>query len=170
MIKPPSTQPPINEQPRFKKSVDTETLENFLRDKPAGEIIPYSTLNELIGRDVRGKGAACLASARRRLWRESVFYATVQGNGIQRVEDSDAIGEVESGHRDRMTRLARRGLAKLCAVRYERLSDDDKARQNTLATVFALTVAADNKRPLIEQKVKSQGEPLPVGDLARLIG
>lgn len=113
-------------------SIDTRTLELALRGAEVGQIVKYSSLSELIKRDVRNGAMHLLASARRRLQRDhQMVFDVVAGVGLKRLDDR-GIANCGGAAIGRIHNISRRALQKsACVQDFDALPNEIKVRLNT---------------------------------------
>jgi hypothetical protein len=134
-------------RPTFEKSLDTTTLEVFLREVPSGEFVSYAKLTSVVGRDVRRSSAkAALQSARTSLLREQIRFATIRNEGIRRMTDAEiahsGAAEIRGVHR-----RATIGVKRVAAVRdFDALPNDAKIKHNVSAAHLGVLVHVSNSR------------------------
>jgi hypothetical protein len=145
-------------RPTFEKSLDTTALETLLRDAKVGELIPYTRLSKAIGRDVRIQpGYGALSTARKSLLTEQIRFATMRGDGLQRMTDKEVAlsgpAEVRGVHR-----RAAVGLKRVAAVQdFDGLPNDAKVKHNvSAAQLGVLAHVSDSRRAArIQNQVQS---------------
>jgi len=96
-------------------SIDTKTITDRLAKASVGEVVPYSELTLLIGRDVQHEARPTLSSALRRLGNEGIVFGCVRGLGVKRLTDAEIVG-VGPATLSKIRRAARRAQTKLAAV------------------------------------------------------
>jgi hypothetical protein len=126
-------------------SVDARILYDRLRKATTGEVIEYSELSALIGRDVRAV-RYLLATAIKMAEREdAITFGAVHGIGIKRLDNAGILAVSESNI-EAIGRKARRTDRKLGNCDYDSLAEVDKVRHNVMrAVVNAAAVAVSKK-------------------------
>lgn len=112
-------------------SLDTQTLQQMLRELEIGEMISYHELSAAIGRDVQEEGYGNLRSATRRLLKaDRMVFEAVRGEGIKRLDDR---GKVSAGrsHVRRAHTQAKLARSKTSAVdNFDGLPNELKVEHN----------------------------------------
>lgn len=137
-------------------SVDTRLLYQAIQELEPDEIIEYSKLSKLIGRDVRGAARSNLMSARKMAERDdAIVVECVQNVGIKRLTDQEIVSSVGGHARKRIRRTAGRAVRKLHAVEFDKLSTTEKIRQNAELSQLSAVKAfsGDNTTKRIEPLV-----------------
>lgn len=146
-------------------SIDVKTVSDALRATKIGDTVAYSTLEQLIGRSIRGKNYWILLSARKRLLsQDSMLFGTVSKVGLKRLSDSEII----AASRDELNRVHRgalRGLRKISSVQdYNSLPHAEKVNHGVTASALSvlsyMTKEAQLKR--IEKKIEKSPVTLPL--------
>jgi len=150
-----------NKPPIAAKSVETQVLEDFLREVKPGEMVPWEELSKVAGRDARGAAYPSLQSARRILEREGAVFVTIVGVGVKRAMPKDCVDDAERTLRG-IGRKARRGARRLFGVGkdgYESLSEEDKKAHNVRGAILGIVTESvkPRVRKAIEAKVSTQG-------------
>ncbi len=152
------------------KSADTSIVENRLRNTQPGDIVTYDELTKLLGRDVRVFGIGNVATARKVLVTESVFFDTIPNEGYRRL-DAEESCQASKHYVRRVKSAARKGMKHLQHVPFDQLSDDGKKTHlTTSAQLGAVTLfAGANAEKKIGSNVE-QGKPLAIGATLKLFG
>lgn len=117
----------------FERSDDTDRLVVTLRGVNGS--IAYKQLAEQVGLSVR-RTKTMLASARRILLNEKIAFGTINGFGIERLDDT---GKSKQGgvHIAKIGRAAKRGIKHLEAVDHpELMSNADQLMHTTRRTIL----------------------------------
>lgn len=150
------------------KSTETLIVERRLRDTQPGDIITYEALSALLGRDVREFCRGCVATARRTLQEESLFYDTVSGVGYRRLNNEEAC-KATAHYLSRSRRAARRGMKHLQRVPYESLTQETQREHLTMSTQLgAIDLFSSSKAGTRIGKAVGSGSPLPIGETLKL--
>ena len=156
-------------------SIETRQLADFLSEesekKDCNTVIPYDTLSEKAGVDVRDKPNV-LQSARRIVLREkNVWYGTVRGEGIKLCTSREASGEGESGRRS-IVRTANRSLRKMGTANYNELTQEEKTYHNVNASLLGAVGLMNTRssRKRLEGAVKVSEAKISMGDMIKLFG
>lgn len=152
------------------KSADTLTIEHRLRNTQPGDVVTYEELSTLLGRDVREYCRSNVATARKSLIHDSIYFDTVENEGFRRLNNEEACAAA-SFYTKRLRRTARRGLTHLQHVKFDELSDDSKKKHlATSAQLGAIHLfSGNNATKRIESKV-SGSMPIPIGETLKLFG
>lgn len=152
------------------KSADTSIVENRLRNTEPGDVVTYDELTTLLGRDVRAFGIGNVATARKTLVGESIFFDTIPNEGYKRLDTEEACSASKHYVR-RVKSAARRGMVHLQHVPFDGLSDDGKkVHLTTSAQLGAVALFAGASA---EKKIGSNvepGKPLAIGATLKLFG
>lgn len=129
--------------------VDTQVLERRLAELAIDEVVSYTDLSQLIGRDVQNGARHILNSARNRLL---TIHGRVMGcvvnEGIKRLTDVGIVGTGEQAMKH-IHRTTRRAGRKLRAVAdYDALTKADQSRLNLHRAMFGTLHAATSERKL----------------------
>lgn len=159
-------QPPIRSFPQI--SIDTKTIQDRLSTCTIGEIIPYSILSELIGRDVQGPARSNLMSAMRRLVAEGKVFGTVRGVGVKRLSDQEIVG-LGTETINRVRRSANKTRNKIAQVaNFETLPEESKVSHNTSLSI--LSVLVHMTKPSTVKQLESKIEQVKIAlPLARTL-
>ena len=153
------------------KSTDTLIVEHRLRSAEIGDVVSYAELSKLLGRDVREHCRGSIGTARKTLISESVFFSTISGEGLKRLNGEEAVNSSDS-FVARARSATRRGLNLLRHVQFAELSED--AKQKHLATssqLGAMHLFSSSKAARkIETRVKAAGTEIPIGETLKLFG
>ena len=151
-------------------SVDAQVLARRLETAKPGEVISYGELSSLIKRDVQREAASCLTSARRVVQREhrAVFAAVIK-TGLKRLDSVGIVGSGEAGI-SKMHRQARRTARILSCAEYEGLTNSEKIRFNTAASLLgAMELATKPARiKALSAAVESAADKLPTASVLQL--
>lgn len=146
-------------------SIDTKVLFDRLITANVGDVIPYSELTELIGRDVRGSAIWALGGARRKAFRERSFvFAAVRNEGVKRLSDLEIVDTGEDTA-SRIHRMSRRGAQRLMAVAdFNALPNESKIRHNTYASLLGMTahVTKNTQVKRLAAKIEKTQAQLPL--------
>jgi hypothetical protein len=127
-------------------SFETLAAQKVLDALKVGETATYDALRVAIGRDPQVSGRGLIATARRRLMRESnkVFGAD-PGKGLRRLSDVEMIAEGDNVVQ-RVRRAAKRGMAVVLSVEnFAGLPEDMKLRHNATAVVLGSVAVLTGK-------------------------
>lgn len=151
-------------------SVDAQVLAKRLQAVKPGEVVTYSELSGLIKRDVQQEAASVLASARRVTQREhrAVFGAVIKV-GLKRLDSAGIVGFGEAGIA-KMHRVSRRTSRALACAEYETLTNADKVRFNTSASLLgAMELATKPSRiRALSDAVARASDKLPTAQVLQL--
>jgi predicted nucleotidyltransferase len=144
-------------------NIDTQTVQERLANASAGEVVQYSELSALIGRDVQNGARGCLSSAMRRLLADGLVYASVRGEGVKRLSDEEIVGEGPAVIA-RVRRAASRAAKKLASVDFAALTPASQIKHNTALSfcgVLAHMTKASTVRKL-EGRIEEAAHALPL--------
>lgn len=152
------------------KSADTSIIENRLRNTEPGDVVTYDELSKLLGRNVRTFCLGYVATARKSLVAESIFFDTLSNEGYKRLDSEEAC-HASKHYVRRVKSAARRGMVHLQHVPFDGLSDDGKRTHLTAsAQLGAVALFAGASA---EKKIGSNvepGKPLAIGATLKLFG
>jgi hypothetical protein len=122
---------------RFRKSFETQIIEQHLSGLAIGQTATYAELGKLVGRAVDGAYAP-LQSARAMLERSGTHvFGTLTKVGVKRLSDAEIVAATHGG-RARVARAARNELRKLGNIQsFAALSEADKRAHQAHAVIFA---------------------------------
>ncbi|MGI0025836.1 MAG: hypothetical protein ACREA4_11940, partial [Nitrososphaera sp.] len=149
-------------------SIETKLLYERLKQAQLGELIEYTELSKIAGRDVRGPVRYAMASARRLCERQDrMVFGVVRLVGLRRLDDVEIIGTQQTAI-DHVRRTVRRSARRLSCVReFDSLSPEDQTRHNSYQCINALlahtTLPPQVRR--LEQRVAEMGRTLPLGQV-----
>lgn len=158
----------------FRLSVDTQIIFDRLCKAEIGEIVTYSELNKLIGRNTQAGNDAysCLASARRKALHENkIVFDVIMNNGLKRLDDSGIIGRGGQRIQDHIRKSIRGGARILsCIQDYDGMVNADKVRHNSMLSIYgAMTMMLKDKSiKMIESKVEEKQDKLAANRLLEL--
>lgn len=147
-------------KPTFEVSIETRQVVERLVKCDIGEIVEYSELRTLIGRDARDR----LETARKHLRKEHrMVFGTVNGVGLKRLADCE-LAKIGEASTIKIGREAKRAMQKMGCVDFKNLTSDQLSEWNSRASHLGLV--AEVTRPkvakAIEAKVKETQRELPV--------
>ncbi len=129
------------------------------------EVIPYDTLNNLTGVDVRHTG--CLDSARRIVLNEQNKNIVRVGTGIRlaTVHDDEELAPTGTS---RIRGIAKRTLKRMGAAKYDHMSDEGKRQHNLGAAT--LHVFVEFTKPTTQKAIgdKCQQSIPQIGDTLKM--
>lgn len=139
-----STTPSTRSIPEL--SQDSRALANELESTPVGQVVTYTKLSAVIGRDIKIPSAyALLHSARERLVKhKGIVFEVVRGQGLKRLDDA-AIAASAPGRVKRVHKVAKRETRKLLCADQSKLSNADRITHN--AAVAMIGTIAEVTRP-----------------------
>lgn len=152
----------------FAKAQDSSLLESALRKIEVGATISYNDLSTLLGKRVPDECRSNLASARRILGKENIWFDVEPGVGLKRL-DSRGISNAVEGRIQRSRRHARKSLKMTQSIVLEDL--DDNSRRKAIAQISQLQAielfASTKSQGKIAGKTSSC-EPLSIGNTLKL--
>lgn len=161
-------------KPSFQRSPDTELLIKSLRSEPVGSRIKYEMLMQISNRPTLNYLRGILGTAIKCLEGEGIFYATIREFGIQRITESESLGQCQD-RRVRASRLAKRSKRCLAAIEneaYACLSTEDKARWNSEMLLASIQERAGQNKTserLIETAKVAPQHKLDIGSVLDLM-
>lgn len=117
------------------KSSDTALIESMFNELSVGDVLEYEKMSTALGRDARKHCRHNIQSAKRSCESRGIVLAAIPGVGYKRL-DSHGIVEASSGDRKRVSRLSKRALRKLASVKFEELSNEEKASHTAASAQF----------------------------------
>lgn len=145
-------------------NVDSRILLARLKRTTPGEIITYSELSGLVGRDVQRQHRHILDSARKWARKDRVIFGVVTGEGLQRLDDT---GKVKAGigAMARIRRASRRAAQTLTAVeQFDDLPNEMKIEHNMALSVFGIIQQATSSG--MQKKIAAKVDGVEGGMLA----
>jgi len=162
-----NAKPPIGQL-----GVDAALLAKRLAKAEFGELVTYSELSGMIGRNIQGDARHVLSSARRVVLRENeIAFDVVENEGLRRMTD-DELAESYHPALSKIRRTARKAARVVACADMGKLSPDkQRAVSAGLSAVGAIELftSAKNVRK-IEDSVKPSAIPQKVNveELSRL--
>ena len=157
--------PSPNWKPIPGPSIDRRILIERMEKASVGDLLPYSELSALLGRDVREKARGSLYSAVRYLRRQNgMVFAAVSNVGMKRLDDTEKISVAESAMR-RIRKTAGRAVEALsCVDDFAGLSEDLRVRHQTLMAGAGAVATITSKKKLdqLQKRVREVGNVLPL--------
>lgn len=152
------------------KSADTSILENRLRNTSPGDVIPYTELSTILGRDVREFCRGNLATARKTLVEEKIHFDVIFGEGLKRL-DGDGAVNAGGSFVGKARRAASKGMKILQNIEFDELSPESrKSHLTKSAQLGAIKLFGSSKSSKkIESKVTGDS-PLAIGETLKLFG
>ena len=131
----------------------------------------YDELSKLLGRDVRQFCMSNVASARRTLVSESIFFDCLTNEGYKRLTNEEAV-TASDHYRTRAKKAARRGLTHLANVPFDSLSDEAKRKHLTAsAQLGAIELFSSTKSSKkIETAIGNNNHKMALGETLKLFG
>lgn len=146
-------------------SVDTQVILARLKAAKVGDVITYTEISELIGRDVRNGARHLLRAARNWAKREyRIVFGVVTGKGIQRLDDAGKV-RAGAGEMSRIRRASRRAAQTLGTVEeFSELPNDMKIRHNMALSVFGIVQQATSTK--VQNRIAEKVDGVEGGMLA----
>jgi hypothetical protein len=129
-------------KPPFKRSVESERLENYLSELDVGQIVSYEKVETLIGENPRrGAGYAIVRGVRERLVKAGAVWFVLPTVGLQRATTAEILEISDTGMQSVKRKTVRTGRTlDVAANEYQTLDDEGKHHFNFLMScVGALT-------------------------------
>lgn len=145
------------------KRIETQLLEEFLRDVEVGQEVSYDELSKICSADVQGDARSWLATARKNVEAElKTCFATITGRGIKRLSPSDHAVYL-SGIRKQAGLRAKREFNRSFNVDWDELSQEDRDRVNLERTVLQIMSESAKEKTVkkLETKVAETNNALP---------
>jgi hypothetical protein len=144
-------------------SIDTQLIIQRLGQAEIGELVPYSELSLLIGRDLK-EAYHLTGTARRRLLKEKKYFQAVAGVGFLRCNDSQKVAG-GGNYLKRQRRACARGAKITASVDdYDAMTREDQIRHNAqlslLLTMRAMSTPGRVKA--VESRVSESQQRLSV--------
>lgn len=153
------------------KSADTSIIENRMRNTNPGDTVTYKELSVMLGRDAIEHCRSNIATARRSLIKESIFFDCVTNEGYRRLDADEAVAAAEH-YRTRVRKAARRGLEHLANVPFDTLTEESKRKHLTAsAQLGAIDLFSSSKSSKkIEQAIGNNNHTMAIGETLKLFG
>ena len=157
----------MKNSPRFKSSVDTDSLVRVMKEIKMGETITYSEMSNVIGRNVLARRWT-ITSAINKLRNEyGIVFEVISKVGYKRL---DSIGIVQTGSLaiKKIRSAAKVGMKKLSCVDFQSLDVQKQVEHNAKYTVLALVQESTTKKSIskIENKVGNSNDIIPAAKAA----
>ena len=144
--------------------VDAAIILARLKSTNPGEIVNYSDLSSLIGRNVQAEARYIMETARRHAKKDRIYFGVVTNVGLQRLDDSGKV-KVGSGMLSKIRRTSRRAAQTLAAVEnFSTLPNELKVAHNTALSVYGIITQATSRK--LQDKIAERVEGVEGGALA----
>ena len=144
--------------------VDAAIILARLKSTKPGEIVNYSDLSSMIGRNVQAEARYIMETARRHAKKERIYFGVVTNVGLQRLDDSGKV-KVGSGMLGKIRRTSRRAAQTLAAVEnFNTLPNELKVAHNTALSVYGVITQATSRK--LQDKIAERVEGVEGGALA----
>ncbi len=150
-------------KPRFQRSADTSLIVTLLSRAAVGELVPYSDIEKILGRDPRTHRAPAESAIRILMNEDGRVFECVPKEGYRRLADGEIVDS--TNHiRERQYRLAKRATKRLSVVNTANLDDEGRRSYYThLSIQGALQhVTASKSQKAIAGKVNGSTQQLAV--------
>lgn len=145
-------------------SIDTQLLIDRLRKAEVGESVSYTSLTEIIKRNVQMEARHVLNSARKILQREDhALFGTIRGEGLKRLADVE-IANSGGRYLKQVNHTAKRGVRALgCVSDFAKLPLQEQIRHNAALSLLGCfyEVSKSQSRGRIEAAVAIMQKKLP---------
>ena len=138
-------------------SIDTHVVYKRITALNPGEIVSYTELSTLIGRDFQSFGRGNYETAQKIALRENrMVFSSVRGVGIKRLKNEEIPAVVGYGTMTKIRKAAKRGGKKIIASDYDTLSSEGKIRHNTGLSILGAFVQMTRPKSIaqIDEAVK----------------
>lgn len=145
-------------------SIDTKMLHEILKEAKEGEVLSYSHLSSVIGRDVRREARGCMDSALRRALRDGLVFEAVRGEGYRLLPDEKIAGVGLSAVR-KIRRAATRAAKKLSCVRdFSSMSNEARVQHNVGVSILGAIAHSSTTHAVkrVEKVVAESAATLPL--------
>ena len=144
-------------------SIDTQLIYDKLKTAAIGDLVTYSDMSAIVGRDVQKSAYANMHSAVRMCLRERILFEPIRGRGLKRLTDSEIVGTGISTMK-KIRRSASKGALKLASVnKFDELTKEEQVKHNSyLSIIGALRHFSDSASvKKIESAVQEKNQKLP---------
>lgn len=150
-------------KPRFQRSADTSLIVTLLSRAAVGELVPYSAIEAILGRNPQTHRAPTESALRILLNEDGMVFECVPREGYRRLDDAQIVGSTNS-IRERQHRLSRKALRRLAVVDTTKISEEQRRSYYThLSVQGALQHAtAAKSQKSIESKINGATQQLAV--------
>jgi hypothetical protein len=152
-----------DQKTRFEMSIDTRMLYDLLKKAIVGEVVSFTRMTEVLGRQIEG-ASSNLQSAMHRLEGEGIAFANVRGSGYQRMNDVEVVNTAEDA-REAIKRKARRAVKRLtCVQDFDGLPNELKIKHNAAISGFGAiaSIMSPGRMKALEEQVAKVGSQLPL--------
>lgn len=149
--------------PIFVASVDAVKLAEVLASTEVNQIVKYTYLTEVIGRDVL-QNRSLMETAKAIVQRENGFvFAAVRSVGLKRLQSEDIV-DLGDNARARIRRVASTTTKKLKCVQYDAMPREKQIKHNTTLSMLGVIAELGSEKSYLrlESKVKDVASTLPV--------
>lgn len=144
---------------RFKKHEDTLILENLLRHSAEGETVTYADMSTKLGKDVRKNACSRLATARKCVKDDGIFFDVIDNVGLIRLSVEESLSSPKS-HLKKAERAAKVSISDLRSIDINKLSDEGKKKYlSTMTQAGAVAVFASSSA---EKRIKQAISDKPI--------
>ena len=140
-------------------SVEVQLIEARLAKTAMNEIVPYSELSAIAGKDIQSPtNRWIIYRAWNRLLRDKrMVFAAVKGVGAKRLDDSAIATAVPESTVGRIRKAARRGLRKMGTLVYENLKTPEE-RMACCVNGSILRIITESTKPSVRRAIECQSE------------
>lgn len=153
-------------------SVDSIMLSKRLATAQFGDVINYSELSKLIGRDVQNDARGCLVTAMKIVRRDNqIVFGTVRNVGIRRLNDDEIVDTPKAAFRRIRNISTKAGRVLACADTSKLPPEKQRAASAALSVAGAIALFSSAKSLLkLEAVAKPAAIPakIDVSELAEL--
>lgn len=152
-----------DQKTRFEMSIDTRMLYDLLKKAAVGEVVSFTRMSEVLGRQVEG-ATGNVQSALHRLEGEGIAFANVRGTGYQRMNDVEVVNTAEEA-REAIKRKAKRAAKRLtCVQNFDGLANELKIKHNAALSGFGAiaSIMSPGRMKVLEDQVARAGAQLPL--------
>jgi hypothetical protein len=134
--------------------IDARIIYEELKKLKVGDVISYSDISDIIGRDIQEDRGSLNTARNRLLEDESMCFGIVRGVGLKRLDDAEKVMAAD-GYLGKIRRASNRGLKTLASTDYSSLSKEDKLKHNITASHLGVLkqIASPKSKKKIEKKV-----------------
>ncbi len=158
-------------EPEKKKTIpevsyETVALTEALAKLEPGELIHYTKLSAVCGRDVRTIARTNMYSAINRAVRDhNIVVECVRTEGYRRVDGGELLNAQSSGIK-RIRAESRRRTRRLGCTDWNKLTQEEKGRLNAQLSIYGVVrhITTTQKTKLLAAEMShSEAKPLPIG-------
>ncbi len=143
-----------NQKPMFIRSVDTETLIEFLREHKDDVLVTYAEMNAALHRTGEARPAELSGALKALLNENQMVFETIMAKGIKLMPPADRLN-LSKALTNRTRRATRRVLKKLATVNPSEVDEKDYNAACARTAIIAAAVDSGVQKQIEAGKIKA---------------